>query len=59
MAALAAADALVSAESKLTELDSVAGDGDLGSSMKQPERMMTRISEGTNQNSTDLLKAPS
>jgi dihydroxyacetone kinase len=34
-AALAAADALAAAEPKLTELDSVAGDGDLGASMKR------------------------
>jgi len=34
-AALAAADALATAEPKLTELDSVAGDGDLGASMKR------------------------
>jgi ATP-dependent dihydroxyacetone kinase len=34
-AVLAAADALVAAETTLTELDSVAGDGDLGSSMKR------------------------
>jgi ATP-dependent dihydroxyacetone kinase len=34
-AALAAADALDAAEPKLTELDSVAGDGDLGGSMKR------------------------
>ncbi|UXN57806.1 dihydroxyacetone kinase family protein [Phyllobacterium zundukense] len=33
--ALAAADALIAAEEALTELDSVAGDGDLGSSMKR------------------------
>jgi len=33
--ALAAADALDAAEPKLTELDSVAGDGDLGASMKR------------------------
>ena len=34
-AALAAADALVAAEARLAELDSVAGDGDLGASMKR------------------------
>jgi dihydroxyacetone kinase len=34
-AALAAADALDAAEPKLTELDSVTGDGDLGASMKR------------------------
>ena len=34
-AVLAAADALVAAETTLTELDGVAGDGDLGSSMKR------------------------
>ena len=34
-AALAAADALIAAEVQLTELDRVAGDGDLGASMKR------------------------
>lgn len=34
-AALAAADALSAAEARLTNLDSVAGDGDLGASMKR------------------------
>jgi dihydroxyacetone kinase len=41
--ALAAADSLDAAEPKLTELDSVAGDGDLGASMKRAAEAIRAI----------------
>ena len=48
-AALAAADALDAAEPKLTALDSVAGDGDLGASMKRAAQAIHRCRRNRSQ----------